>query len=58
MQIDHIAFSTGSKNNVNRLTDKLKANTFKIISEPKITGDGYYESCIINIEGNQMEITV
>lgn len=24
----------------------------------RTTGDGYYESCIIGIEGNQIEITV
>lgn len=30
----------------------------KIVSGPRTTGDGYYESCIVGIEGNQIEITV
>ena len=40
------------------LTEKLKAVGYDVISGPRTTGDGYYESCIIGIEGNQIEITV
>lgn len=54
----HIAFSLGSKEAVNSLTETLKADGYEVISGPRITGDGYYESCIIGIEGNQIEITV
>lgn len=54
----HIAFSTGSAERVNELTDKLKKDGYEVISGPRTTGDGYYESCIIGIEGNQIEITV
>lgn len=54
----HLAFSVGSKENVNALTEKLKSDGYEIISGPRITGDGYYESCIIGIEGNQIEITL
>ena len=53
----HIAFSLGSKKAVDELTEKLKNDGYEIISEPRTTGDGYYESCIIGIEGNQIEIT-
>ena len=53
----HIAFSLGSKKAVDELTEKLKNDGFAIISGPRTTGDGYYESCIIGIEGNQIEIT-
>lgn len=53
----HIAFSLGSKKAVDELTEKLKDDGYTIISEPRTTGDGYYESCIIGIEGNQIEIT-
>ena len=53
----HIAFSLGSKKAVDELTEKLKDDGYKIISGPRTTGDGYYESCIIGIEGNQIEIT-
>ena len=54
----HIAFSVGSKEKVNSLTDELKSEGYTVISGPRTTGDGYYESCIIGIEGNQIELTV
>lgn len=54
----HIAFSVGSVDNVNKLTEKLRLNGYTVSSEPRTTGDGYYESCILDLEGNQIEITV
>ena len=54
----HIAFSVGSKEKVDELTAKLKEDGYESISGPRITGDGYYESCVVGIEGNQIEITV
>ena len=54
----HIAFSLGSKDAVDALTEKMRNDGYDIISGPRTTGDGYYESCIIGIEGNQIEITV
>lgn len=54
----HVAFSVGSKERVDELTDRLKSDGYEVISGPRTTGDGYYESCIISIEGNQIEITV
>ena len=54
----HIAFSLGSKEAVDTLTDVLKHDGYDVISGPRTTGDGYYESCIIGIEGNQIEITI
>ena len=54
----HIAFSVGSKEKVDELTDRLENDGFELVSGPRITGDGYYESCIVAIEGNQIEITV
>jgi lactoylglutathione lyase len=53
----HIAFSVGSKEAVDTLTDRLKEDGFEVVSGPRTTGDGYYESCIAIIEGNQIEIT-
>ncbi len=53
----HIAFSTGSREAVNELTKQLQADGYEIMSGPRTTGDGYYESCIIGIEGNLIEIT-
>ena len=54
----HIAFSVGSKEKVDLLTKRLRADGYEIISGPRTTGDGYYESCIVGIEQNQIEITV
>ena len=54
----HIAFSLGTKSAVDELTERLKADGYEVISGPRTTGDGYYESCIVGIEGNQIEITV
>lgn len=54
----HIAFSVGSKEKVNELTERLKEDGYEVISGPRTTGDGYYESCVIGIEGNQIELTV
>ena len=48
----------GSKEAVEELTLRLKKDGYEVVSGPRTTGDGYYESCIIGIEGNQIEITV
>lgn len=53
----HIAFSVGSREKVNALTEQLRAAGYEVVSGPRTTGDGYYESCIVAIEGNQIEIT-
>lgn len=54
----HIAFSVGSKERVDELAKLLHDDGYIVVSGPRTTGDGYYESCIIAIEGNQIEITV
>ena len=54
----HIAFSVGSKEAVSELTGQLKAGGFPTLSGPRVTGDGYYESCVLGFEGNIIEITV
>ncbi len=53
----HVAFSVGSKAAVDDLTAQLKRDGYEVISGPRTTGDGYYESCILDFEGNQIEIT-
>lgn len=53
----HIAFSVGSKERVNELTERLQIAGYEVVSGPRTTGDGYYESCIVAVEGNQIEIT-
>ena len=54
----HIAFSVGSQEKVDALTARLKADGCEVLSGPRTTGDGYYESCVLAVEGNQIEITV
>ena len=54
----HMAFSVGSVEEVDRLTGQFREDGFEVLSGPRTTGDGYYESCIVGIEGNQIEITV
>ena len=53
----HIAFSLGSKQAVDELTGRLRSDGYPIVSRSRTTGDGYYESCIVGIEGNLVEIT-
>ena len=54
----HLAFSVGSKERVDELTAQLKAAGYEVLNGPRTTGDGYYESCIVAIEGNLIELTV
>jgi lactoylglutathione lyase len=54
----HLAFSVGSKEKVDALTLQLKNDGYEVISGPRTTGDGYYESCVVAFEDNQIEITV
>ena len=53
----HLAFSVGSEAEVDRLTAELAAAGYEVVSGPRTTGDGYYESCVLGPEGNQVEIT-
>lgn len=54
----HIAFRLGSRAAVDALTERLKHDGYTVISGPRTTGDGYYESCILGFEGNQIELTI
>ena len=54
----HLAFSVGSEARVDQLTERLRVAGYPVLSGPRTTGDGYYESCILAFEGNQIEITV
>ncbi|MBT8315528.1 MAG: VOC family protein [Maribacter sp.] len=56
--ITHFAVSVGAKARVDELTEKLRESGFKVIGEPRSTGDGYYESVVLDPEFNRIEITV
>ncbi len=53
----HLAFSLGDRQKVDELTARMQAAGYEVISGPRTTGDGYYESCILDGEGNQIELT-
>ena len=53
----HLAFSLGSRAAVDELTDTMKQDGYQVLSGPRITGDGYYESCIVGFEENLIELT-
>ena len=53
----HVAFSVGGKSRVDELTQELRLAGYEVVSGPRTTGDGYYESCVVAIEQNQIEIT-
>ena len=54
----HTAFSVGSREAVDALTERLRADGFKVASGPRTTGDGYYESAVVGCENILIEITV
>ncbi len=54
----HLAISVGSEEKVDELTNDLKKAGHEIIGDPRRTGDGYYESVVLDPEGNRIEITV
>jgi lactoylglutathione lyase len=55
--IAHFAISVGGKKAVDSLTERLRADNYTIESEPRTTGDGYYESVVLDPEGNYVEIS-
>jgi lactoylglutathione lyase len=54
----HFAISVGSSAKVDGLTALLKQNGFKVVDGPRTTGDGYYESIILDPDKNRIEITI
>ena len=52
----HLSLSLGSKEAVNQLTERLRKADYTIASEPRTTGDGYYESAVLDPEGNYIEL--
>lgn len=54
----HLSLSVGSREAVDGLTERLRADGFPVIDGPRLTGDGYYESSILDPDGNRIEITL
>ncbi len=53
----HFAISVGSKETVLALTERLRSDGYAVLSEPRTTGDGYFESAVADPEGNYVELT-
>lgn len=56
--IVHFAMSVGSQENVDSLTEILRNDGFEVVGNPRTTGDGYYESVVLDPENNIIEITI
>jgi len=56
--IIHFAISVGSKEQVDGLTETMKNDGYTVVGEPRTTGDGYYESVVLDPENNRIEITI
>jgi catechol 2,3-dioxygenase-like lactoylglutathione lyase family enzyme len=56
--LSHLAFSVGDVPAVQELTEKLMKDGYTLVRGPRITGDGYYESCVLDPDGNAVEITI
>ena len=54
----HLAISVGSEEMVNELTSRMESDGVDITSNPRVTGDGYYESVVKDPEGNLVELTI
>lgn len=54
----HIAIAVGDREKVDHLTETLRKDGYEVIGEPRTTGDGYYESVILDPDGNRIEITI
>jgi lactoylglutathione lyase len=58
MGLTHLALSVDSEQRVDELTKRLRSDGFQVVDGPRRTGDGYYESVVLDPDGNRIEITV
>ena len=52
----HLCFALGSREAVDAATEHLQNAGCTVESGPRVTGDGYYESCVLDPEGNRVEL--
>jgi lactoylglutathione lyase len=57
MGLTHLALSLGSERLVDELTQRLQNDGYPVLDGPRRTGDGYYESVVLDPGGNRIELT-
>ena len=57
MGLTYIALAVGSEASVDALTSRLRRDGYQVVDSPRRTGDGYYESVVLDPDGNRIEIT-
>jgi lactoylglutathione lyase len=54
----HVALALGSRERVVEMTERLRTAGYPVVGTPRVTGDGYFESVILDPDGNRIELTV
>jgi len=57
MGLTHVALAVGSEAEVDQLTRRLRTDGYEVLDGPRRTGDGYYESVVLDPDGNRLELT-
>ncbi len=56
--LTHISFSLETAEQLDNLYAVCKNDGVKIVGEPHMTGDGFYEACVLDPDGNRVEFAV
>lgn len=56
--LTHFSFSMGTKEAVIEFTEQFRRDGYTVASEPRTTGDGFFESAILDPDGNLIELTI
>ena len=57
MGLTYLAIAVGSEQLVDELTKRIEDDGYPVLDGPRRTGDGYYESVVVDPDGNRIEIT-
>ena len=53
--LTHLAFTFPSREEVLRFTEEMRSEGYTIAGEPRTSGDGYFESVVLDPDGNRIE---